>query len=98
MMTIIRKPKHTHTQTKNQKKKKNTRNKMAGPTFKKTNEPPKKANHKRNIKFLNPLQLVATSISNKEGEPYTQAYSTASVYISTLTLVHKVKNQTTSRF
>jgi hypothetical protein len=32
---------------------------------------------------------VVTSISNKEGELYTQAYSTASVYIiSTLTLVH----------
>jgi len=29
---------------------------MEGPTSKKINEPPKKANHKGNIKFLNPLQ------------------------------------------
>jgi hypothetical protein len=29
-----------------------TRNKMEGPTSKKTNEPPKRANHKGNIKFL----------------------------------------------
>jgi hypothetical protein len=29
---------------------------MEGPTSKKTNEPPKKANYKGNIKFLNPLQ------------------------------------------
>jgi hypothetical protein len=29
---------------------------MDGPTSKKTNEPLKKANHKGNIKFLNPLQ------------------------------------------
>ncbi len=28
---------------------------MEGPTFKKTNEPPKRANHKGNIKFPNPL-------------------------------------------
>jgi len=33
-----------------------TRNKMEGPTSKKTNEPPKRANHKGNIKFLNLLQ------------------------------------------
>jgi hypothetical protein len=31
-----------------------TRNKMEGPTSKNTNEPPKRANHKGNIKFLNP--------------------------------------------
>jgi hypothetical protein len=29
---------------------------MEGPTSKKTNELPKRANHKGNIKFLNPLQ------------------------------------------
>ncbi len=29
---------------------------MEGPTSKKTNEPPKKVNHKENIKFLNHLQ------------------------------------------
>ncbi len=29
---------------------------MEGLTSKKTNEPPKKVNHKGNIKFLNPLQ------------------------------------------
>jgi hypothetical protein len=28
---------------------------MEGPTSKKTKEPPKRANHKRNIKVLNPL-------------------------------------------
>ncbi len=33
-----------------------TRNKMEGPTSKKTNEPPEKENHKGNIKLLNPLQ------------------------------------------
>jgi hypothetical protein len=31
----------------------NTKNKMKGPMSKKTNEPPKKANHKGNIKFPN---------------------------------------------
>jgi hypothetical protein len=34
----------------------NTRNKMEGPTSKKTKEPPKRANHKGNIKFLNRVQ------------------------------------------
>jgi hypothetical protein len=34
----------------------NTRNKMEGPTSKTTKEPPKRANHKGNIKFPNPLQ------------------------------------------
>jgi hypothetical protein len=38
---------------------------MEGPMSKKTKEPPKRANHKGNIKFLNPL---ARSISNKETE------------------------------
>jgi hypothetical protein len=37
------------------KKKGKLRNKMEGATFKKTNEPLKRANHKGNIKFLNPL-------------------------------------------
>jgi hypothetical protein len=36
-------------------KRRNTRNKMERSTSKKTKEPPKKVNHKRNIKFLNPL-------------------------------------------
>jgi hypothetical protein len=35
----------------------NTRNKMEGPTTKKAKEPPKRANHKGNIKFLNFLML-----------------------------------------
>jgi hypothetical protein len=34
----------------------NTRNKMEGPTSKKTKEPPKRANHKGHIKFLNPFK------------------------------------------
>jgi hypothetical protein len=38
---------------------------MEVPTSKKTERPPKMANHIRNIKFLNP-PLVAVSISNKE--------------------------------
>ncbi len=46
-LPIINKPKH--------QKRGNTRNKMEGSTFKKTKEPPKRANHKGNIKFLNPL-------------------------------------------
>jgi hypothetical protein len=33
-----------------------TMNKMEGPMSKKTNEPPKRANYKGNIKFLNPLR------------------------------------------
>jgi hypothetical protein len=33
----------------------NTRNKLEGPSSKKTKEPPKRVNHKENIKFLNPL-------------------------------------------
>jgi hypothetical protein len=38
---------------------------MEEPTSKKTNEPHKRANHKGNIKFSNPLQATR-SISNKE--------------------------------
>ncbi len=34
-----------------------TRNKIEEPTSKKTKESPKKANHKKNIKFLKPLLL-----------------------------------------
>jgi hypothetical protein len=42
---------------------------MEGPTLKKTNEPPKRANQKGNIKFLNP-PLVARNIShNERGRP-----------------------------
>jgi hypothetical protein len=41
----------------NTQKRKNTRNKMEGSTSKKIKEPPKKVNHKGNIKFLNPLLL-----------------------------------------
>ncbi len=37
------------------KKRGNTRNKMEAPMSKKTKQPPKRANHKGNIKFLNPL-------------------------------------------
>jgi hypothetical protein len=44
-----------------------TRNKMEGPVSKKTNEPPKRVNHKENIKFLKCLSFVR-SISNKERE------------------------------
>jgi hypothetical protein len=39
---------------------------MEGPMSKKTKKPPKKANHKGNIKFLN--LLVARSISHKKRE------------------------------
>jgi hypothetical protein len=39
------------------KKRGNTRNKMKGPMSKKTNEPPKRANHKGSIKFPNLLWL-----------------------------------------
>ncbi len=42
--------------TKATKKRENTRNKMDGPTSKKTKEPPKRVNHKGNIKFSNHLQ------------------------------------------
>jgi hypothetical protein len=42
-------------QPKHPKKKKKTRNKMEGPMSKKTNEPPKRANQKGNIKFSNPI-------------------------------------------
>jgi hypothetical protein len=39
---------------------------MEGSMSKKTKEAPKRANHKGNIKFLNPFFQVAISISNKE--------------------------------
>jgi hypothetical protein len=38
---------------------------MQGPTSKKTNEPPKRANHKGSVKFPNPPP-VARNISNKK--------------------------------
>jgi len=41
------------------------RNKMEGQMSKKTNEPPKRLNHKGNIKLPNP-PLVKRSILNKE--------------------------------
>jgi hypothetical protein len=41
--------------TKTSKKGGNTRNKMEGPTSKKTKEPPKRVNHKGNIKSSNPF-------------------------------------------
>jgi hypothetical protein len=40
---------------KHPEKRVNKRNKMEGPTSKKTKEPHKRVNHKGNIKFLNPL-------------------------------------------
>ncbi len=48
-LPIINKLKHP------KKKWGNTRNKMKAPMSKKTKEPPKRANHKGNIKFTNPL-------------------------------------------
>jgi hypothetical protein len=44
------------------------RNKMEGPTSKKTNEPSKRVNHKGNIKFLNPLLLQEAYHIRKCGE------------------------------
>jgi hypothetical protein len=46
-LPIINKPKHP--------KKGEYKEKMKGPTSKKTKEPTKTANHKENIKFPNPL-------------------------------------------
>jgi hypothetical protein len=40
---------------------------MEGPPSKKTKEPPKKANHKGNIKFLNPL-LMREAYQIRKGE------------------------------
>jgi hypothetical protein len=43
---------------------------MEGPTSKKTKEPPKRQNHKRNIKFMNFLMLrEAYQIMKGEGPP-----------------------------
>jgi hypothetical protein len=47
-LPIINKPKHPTKWGK-------IKNKIEGPTSKKTTEPPQRANHKGNIKFLNPL-------------------------------------------
>jgi len=41
---------------------------MEGPTSKKTNEPPKRANHKGNIKFPNPLLSQETCQIKKDDE------------------------------
>jgi hypothetical protein len=49
-LPTINKPRHP--------KKGKTRNKMGAPTFKKTNEPPKRVDNEGNIKFLNPLHLT----------------------------------------
>jgi hypothetical protein len=46
-----------------------TRNKMEGHTSKKTNEPSKRADHKRNIKIPNPFLLQETYQIRKRGEP-----------------------------
>jgi hypothetical protein len=51
-LPIINKPKHPK-----KGEGENTRNKMEGPTSKKTKKPPKGKNHKRNIKFPNLLML-----------------------------------------
>jgi hypothetical protein len=40
---------------------------MEGRTFKKTKEPPMRANHKGNIKFPNPLLLPRSISSNERG-------------------------------
>jgi hypothetical protein len=45
----------------------NTNNKMERPTSKKIRKPPKKVNHVRNIKFLNPL-LSQKAYQIRKGE------------------------------
>jgi hypothetical protein len=52
-LPIINKPKHPK-----KKKRENTRNKMKGPTSKKTKEPPKRANDKGNMKLINCIDTV----------------------------------------
>jgi hypothetical protein len=42
----------------------NTRNKMDGPMSKKTNEPPKRADHKGNIKFLIAYEMNSCMLSS----------------------------------
>ncbi len=49
---------------------------MEEPTSKKTKEPPSRANHKGNIKFLNPLSREANQI--KKGEVPTLVGKTSS--------------------
>ncbi len=61
-LPIINKPKHP-------KKGGNKRNKMEGPTSKKTKEPPKRVNHKGNIKLLNPL-LSQQAYQIRKGEDH----------------------------
>jgi hypothetical protein len=48
---------------------------MEGPTSKRTNEPPKKTNHKRNIKFPNPLQSQET-YQIRKGENFIKGHLT----------------------
>jgi hypothetical protein len=51
----------------------NTRNKMKGPTSKKTKKPPKRVNHKGNIKFPNPLQL-GEAYQIRKGEDFLKGH------------------------
>jgi hypothetical protein len=60
-LPTIKYPKH--------QKRGKTRIKMEGPTSKKTNEPSKRADHKRNIKIPNPFLLQETYQIRKRGEP-----------------------------
>jgi len=46
---------------------------MERPTSNKTNEPPKKADHKGNIKFLNPLQPQET-YEIRKGEDFLKGH------------------------
>jgi hypothetical protein len=56
------------------KRKGKTRNKMEGPMSKKTNEPPKRANHKRTSSSRTPLQLqLREAYQIKKGEDLLQA-------------------------
>jgi hypothetical protein len=57
-MPTINKPKHP--------KRGNTRNKVEGPMCKKTKEPPKRANHKGNVKLLN-LHLLRKIYQIRKG-------------------------------
>jgi hypothetical protein len=64
-LPITNKPKH--------RKKGNTRNKMEGPTSKKTREPSKKVNHKREHQVLNPL-LSQEKDQIEKGEDLLKGY------------------------
>jgi hypothetical protein len=54
-------------------KKGNTNNKMEGPTSKKTKKPPKKVNHIRTIKFLNPF-LSRKAYQIRKGEVFLEKH------------------------